>query len=96
MASWSTRFGGCVVVKDWKTGLRHYRGDHKPVEDWSKTPLGDWLREQAKQDQGPTPPPEDTTATATPASDLKWREKTNKGKPVGSLYNAKTALSPSA
>ena len=46
MASWSTRFGGCVVVKDWKTSFRHYSKKHAPTQDWSKTLFGDWLRKR--------------------------------------------------
>ena len=32
MASWSTRFGGCLVIKDWKGGGRHYAKAHARVD----------------------------------------------------------------
>jgi putative DNA primase/helicase len=42
---WSTRFGGCICIKDWKTSARHYPKQFAPPDI---SGLGDALKQWAK------------------------------------------------
>ena len=101
--SWSTRFGGCVVIKDWKTDSGIIRETYAPLDKAFGAIARDAPQAMEKNNRyrrDRTMPKaarhRRKSRTASPRAEAvepKWREKNSKGKPVGSLYNAKARAS---